>query len=196
MEFQDVIRKRKMIRSYLDKPIDREIVDHLLDNAIRAPSAGFSQGWGFLVLDTPEDTARFWAMSGEDPDPDSRWGKMRNAPVIIIPMANKQVYLDRYAEPDKGWTDKDEGRWPMPFWIIDTAFAAENLLLTVTDLGLAALFFGIIDPDLFRKTFNVPEEYEAIGAITVGYPAPDVPSPSLKRGRRSADDVVRRGNWS
>ncbi len=197
MEFQDVIRKRKMVRSYLDKPVDRETIDRILESAIRAPSAGFSQGWGFLVLDQPEDVQRFWEMNWPDRDADSRWPTMRNAPVIVIPMANKQEYLDRYAEPDKGWTDRDETRWPTPFWLVDTAFAAENILLTVTDLGLGALFFGVQDIPKFREAFDVPESYEPIGAIAIGHPAPgDRPSPSLKRGRRGIDDVVRRGRWS
>lgn len=197
MEFQDVIRKRKMIRSYLDKPVESEVIDHILDNAIRAPSAGFSQGWGFLVLDTPEDVQRYWETNWENRADDSRWPAMQNAPVIIIPMANKQAYLDRYAEPDKGWTDRDEGRWPTPFWLVDTSFAAQNILLTVTDLGLGALFFGIVDIPRFRRVFDVPDNYEPIGAISIGHPAPhDRPSPSLKRGRRGIDEVVRRGRWS
>ncbi|MFW6075119.1 MAG: nitroreductase family protein [Chloroflexota bacterium] len=197
MEFQDVIRKRKMYRSYLDKPVDPETIDLLLENAIRAPSAGFSQGWGFLVLDTPDDTRRFWEMNWDDRDQNPRWQTMENAPVIIIPMANKKAYIDRYAEPDKGWTDRDEGRWPTPFWITDTSFAAMNILLTVVDQGLGALFFGIRDIPRFRKTFNVPEEYEPIGAISIGHPDPsDRPSPSLKRGRTPISEVVRRGNWS
>jgi nitroreductase len=196
MEFQDVIHKRKMIRSYLDKPVERETVDFILENAIRAPSAGFSQGWGFLVLDEPEDLKRFWESNWPDRREDSRWPTMEHAPVIIIPLAHKQAYLDRYAEPDKGWTDKDEARWPVPFWIIDTAFAAENILLTVTDLGLGALFFGV-DTPRFREAFGVPEAYEPIGAISIGHPAPgDRKSPSLKRGRREIDEVVRRGRWS
>src|SRR5207302_500978 len=50
MEFQDVVRKRKMVRSFEDRPIPHESVERILANARRAPSAGFSQGWGFLVL--------------------------------------------------------------------------------------------------------------------------------------------------
>ena len=54
MEFQDVVRRRKMVRDYATDPVDPAIVDRALHNAVRAPNAGFSQGWGFLVLDTPE----------------------------------------------------------------------------------------------------------------------------------------------
>lgn len=60
MEFQDVVRKRRMVRSYEpDRPVPPDVVDRILRNGLRAPSAGFSQGWGFLVLDTPEDHDRF-----------------------------------------------------------------------------------------------------------------------------------------
>ena len=60
MEFQDVIRKRRMIRTYdLSRPIARATIERLVANAVRAPSAGFSQGWGFLVLDDQDDIARF-----------------------------------------------------------------------------------------------------------------------------------------
>ncbi len=53
MEFQDVVRSRRMIRSYADRPVDPPVVERLLSNAVRAPSAGFTQGWAFLVLDSP-----------------------------------------------------------------------------------------------------------------------------------------------
>ena len=60
MEFRDVVRRRRMVRKYDDRPVDPAVVDRMLEHATRAPSAGFSQGWAFLRLDTPEDLARFW----------------------------------------------------------------------------------------------------------------------------------------
>ena len=68
---------------------------------------------------------------------------MRRAPLIVVPHANRSAYLDRYAEPDKGWADKDADRWPVPYWHIDTGFAALLMLLTAVDEGLGACFFGI-----------------------------------------------------
>ena len=58
-------------------------------------------------------------------------------------MSNKSAYLDRYAEPDKGWTDRDECRWPVPYWDVDAGMAALLMLLTAVDEGLGACFFGI-----------------------------------------------------
>jgi nitroreductase len=194
VEFQDVIRKRKMVRNFQEQPIDPAVVELIMENAIRAPSAGFSQGWGFLLLDQPGDVERFWQVTWPDRE-NTAWPGLFNAPLIVVPMAHKQAYLDRYAEPDKGWTDKAESRWPSPFWTIDTSFAAMNILLTVVDQGLGALYFGITDFEKFRKAFGVPEEYEPVGAIAIGHPAPDRPSPSLKRGRRPVENVVHRGRW-
>jgi nitroreductase len=198
MEFQAVVDRRRMVRNYRPDPIDREIVDRLLANAIHAPSAGFSQGWGFLVLDSPDDVERFWACTTDPADEADTWLEgMKRAPVIVIPLSNKDAYLDRYAAPDKGWTDRDESRWPVPYWHIDAGMAALLMLLTATDEGLGACFFGIPPDylDSFRDSFGVPPEYTPIGAITVGHRAADRPSPSLKRGRRTPDQVVHRSHW-
>jgi len=197
MEFQDVIRKRKMVRSFEDRPVDHAIVERMLANAQRAPSAGFSQGWGFLVLEGRDEVKRYWDAIGDAPALTSGWPDLRNASVIVVCLSNKKAYLDRYAMPDKGWTDRDEKRWPVPYWDIDTGMAALNILLTVVDAGLGAVFFGVRDQVTLKKAFGIPDEYTAIGTIAIGHPKPkDRPSPSLKNvGRRKPADVVHRGKW-
>ena len=200
MEFREVVRRRRMVRRYADRPVDPAVVDRMLEHAQRAPNAGFSQGWAFLVLDEPEDVARFWRSTAGDrlEKPDSWLRGMTTAPVVIVPLSHKDAYLDRYAEPDKGWTDRDPARWPVPYWHIDTGFAALLMMLTAVDEGLVSCFFGI-PPErthAYREAFDVPSVFTPIGALTVGYPAPDRRSPSLKRGRRPVDQVVHRGRWS
>jgi nitroreductase len=200
MEFTEVVRRRRMVRNYdPDRPVPPELVDKLLDLAIRAPSAGFSQGWAFLVLDTPEDRDRFWAATRPDAEEDeSPWitGMMR-APVIVVPHSSREVYLDRYAEVDKGWSDRSETRWPVPYWHIDAGFASLLMLLGAVDAGLAACFFGVPADRTaaYRDAFEIPDSYTPIGAMTIGYPAPDRRSPSLKRGRRQLTEVTHRGRW-
>ena len=189
-----------MVRNYdPDRPVPPEVVERLLEHAIRAPSAGFSQGWGFLVLADGADRERFWRAATPESDLWQRWlVNMRSAPLIIVAHSNKSVYLDRYAQPDKGWTDRDERRWPVPYWDIDTGFASLLILLTAVDEGLGACFFGIPPEQIpgYRAEFGVPAEFTPIGAISVGYAAPDHRSGSLKRGRRPVADVVHRGQWS
>lgn len=195
-----MVRRRRMVRNYdPDRPVPAEIRDRLLAHALRAPSAGFAQGWAFLVLEEPADRDRFWQAATPRTEVWTNWlTSMRRAPLIIVPHANKGEYLDRYAQPDKGWTDRDESRWPVPYWDIDAGFASLLMLLTAVDEGLGACFFGI-PPEripVYRAEFEVPDAYTPIGAVSVGYRADDHRSGSLRRGHRSPDEVVHRGHWS
>lgn len=200
MEFQDVVRRRRMIREYADIPVDPAFIDRALSNAVRAPSAGFSQGWAFLVLDQPADVARFWEVSTAPGElPDSWLSGMQTAPVVVIPCSSKAAYLSRYAEPDKGWTDEDEARWPVPFWHMDAAMASLLILLTAVDEGLGACFFGI-EPHhdtAVRVAFGIPSDFDPVGAVTLGHRATEEgPSGSpTARKRRPLADVVHRGSW-
>ncbi|TDC53769.1 nitroreductase family protein [Jiangella ureilytica] len=198
MEFADVVTRRRMVRNYTDEPVDPAVVDRILTAGLHAPSAGFSQGWAFLLLDTPEDVARFWVAATPPGEGTDSWSAgLRRAPVLIVPLSSKAAYLDRYAEPDKGWTDRDEARWPAPYWDIDTGMAGLLMLLTVVDEGLGACFFGIPPERVggFRAEFGVPDDHKPIGVISVGHRAADRKSPSLRRGRRDLDAVVHRGGW-
>lgn len=192
MELRDAIRRRRMIRTYDSaRHVPRELVEDLLDLAIRAPSAGHTQGWRFLVLDTPLARDAFWAATSDGP-PDSWLRRLQTAPTLVIFFSDRLAYLDRYAEPDKGWTDRDESRWPVPYWHVDTGMAAMIFLLGAVEAGLGACFFGVPPdhwPALF-SAFNVPEGLAPVGVVSLGHPAPDRRSPSLKRGRRPLTDVL------
>jgi nitroreductase len=197
MDFQDVVRRRRMVRDYEERPVPEEVRERVLANALRAPSAGHSQGWAFLVVEEAGDRERFWA-AVTPPGEESPWSAgLRRAPLIVVALSHKQAYLDRYAEPDKGVTDRRESFWPVPYWDVDTGFAALLMLLTAVDAGLAACFAGIRPERTadFRSAFGVPEPFRPIGFVTIGYGAPDIPSPSLRRGRRTVEEVVHRGRW-
>jgi nitroreductase len=187
-----------MIRSYdPDRPVPREQLEILLNLAIRAPSAGHTQAWRFLVLDDITSRDLFWSVTTEDGSSNSWLDRLRTAPALIIFFSDRQAYLDRYAEPDKGWTDKDPDRWPVPYWHIDTGMAAMILLLAAQDEGLAACFFGVPKDRwaaLF-EAFHVPDGLEPIGVVSLGHPAPDLRSPSLKRGRRTLPEVLTYGSF-
>lgn len=201
MEFAEVVDRRRMVRDYSDAPVDPRVVDRALRAAVRAPNAGFSQGWGFVVLDQPEDVARWWRTTTDDVAAPDRWlrGMMR-APVVILPCSDKSAYLARYAEPDKAWDPADESRWAMPYWHLDTAMASLLILLTAVDEGLGACFFAIPVDRLaaVRRAYAIPEQVTPVGAITVGHPAAgSQPSGSPRRRvRRPLADIVHRGRWT
>ena len=195
-----MLRRRRMVRTYdPDRPVPPELVDKLIKHALRAPSAGFSQGWGFLVLHRaggPRALLVGDRRAGAGPD---AWlTRMRTAPLIIVALSNKSAYLDRYAQADKGWTDRDEARWPVPYWDIDTGFAALLIHLTAVNEGLGSLLLrpaGGTDrrfPGGVRRTGGVHPDR----GIDRGLPVADKRSPSLRRGHRPVDEVVHHGRWT
>jgi nitroreductase len=78
MDFQDVIRRRRMVRQFTADPVPQHSLDRIQANAVRGPSAGFCQGQAFLVL-TGDDLPRFWALAGEATRP-----SVHAAPMIIV----------------------------------------------------------------------------------------------------------------
>ncbi|HXJ27184.1 MAG TPA: nitroreductase family protein [Streptosporangiaceae bacterium] len=196
MEFSEVVRRRRMIRHYSSRPLDPEIIERVIANALRAPSAGFAQGWAFLALTDAADRARFWPFV---PDRVAGTPTMQEAPLVVVALASKDAYLDHYAQPGAPWPDRSEAHWAAPYWFVDTGMAALLMLLTAVDEGLGACFFGImpenIDP--FRAEFAVPLEYSPVGAVTIGYKADDLPPQSsrIEELRRDAAEVVHRGQW-
>src|ERR1051325_11755699 len=100
MEYLDVLRRRRMVRDYSNEPLDRDVVERILAAALRAPSAGFSQGWEFLALTEPEDRERFWPFVPTTVGP---FPPLRPAPLIVVPLSDKRAYLERYADQDMGW---------------------------------------------------------------------------------------------
>ena len=192
MELQEAIRTRRMVRTFdPDRPVPREALERILRNGTRAPSAGFSQGQAWLVLEG-ESLEKFWPIAGDGPGE-----SVRTAPLVILPFSSKRVYLERYAQQDKGWTDMDESRWPVPFWHIDTGMAAMLQLLTVVDEGLGALYFGIVPPQVqpVRDAYGVPDDYEPIGGLAIGYDA-ETAKRDLRSRRKPIEEIVHYGTWS
>ncbi len=192
-----MVDHRRMVRKYdVSKRVPVEMVEVILSNALRAPSAGFTQGWGFLVLDDRNDIVKFREAATPATDKDSWYAATFDAPLVIIPCSNRAAYFDRYAQPDKGMTDRSDAWWPAPYWDIDAGFASLLMLLTAVDRGLGACFFGIPKEKVapVGQSFGIPPEFTPIGAITVGYPAE--PPRDLRARRKPAGDVIHRGRWT
>ncbi len=201
MEFQEVVRKRRMVRAFDSTPLPRGVVERIVRNAQRGPSSGYTQGFEFLIFDGPGMTAKFWQhiASQEKANPAAN-AQVTSAPLIIVPLAHSQAYVRRYLEPDKLRAGRKTAEdWPAPYWFIDAAFAAMLVLLTAVDTGLGAYYFSLgatnVEIPPFQTAFDIPQEYYPIGAIAIGYPLPDSRSPSLKRGRRPKAEVMHFGKW-
>jgi nitroreductase len=201
MEFTEVLRRRRMIRSYdTARPVPSQALEAVLAAALRAPSAGFTQGTSLLVLSSAPDCETFWRVCG---DADSAWSRgMRTAPVLIAVWTSEEAYLDRYAEPDKGWTDRDPARWSAPYWFVDAGMASMAALLSAIDQDLGACFFGIPADRIaaVRESFGVPPSQLSVGVISIGYPGsgPDtraVTGSPARRPRKAPSELIHHGVW-
>jgi len=188
MDFQDVIRHRRMVRQFTADPVPQRSLDRILANSVRGPSAGFCQGQAFLVL-TGDDLPRFWAIAGE-----ATYPSVQTAPLVIVPLSCKRIYIDAYVQEDPSWADNS--RWPMPFWHLDTAMATLLILLTAVDEGLGAVYFGIVDHETrsLRTEFGIPDDHEPIGAIAIGRDA-ETERANLASRRRPLADMIHYGQW-
>jgi nitroreductase len=196
MNFADIVHKRRMVRNFTDEPVAPETVERLLDLARRAPSAGYSQGQAFIVVTRPELKQQIATLCGEESYVEKGFAPfISSAPVLVIPCTSEAVYHRRYQEADKVRDDGAEIEWPVPYWFMDIGCAVMILLLAVVDEGLAAGFAGTHDLDALRHLLNIPSEVTPVGVIPIGHPAPDKPSPSLKRGRKPTAQVVHYEGW-
>lgn len=200
MSFTDVVRARRMVRSFLTDPVDPEILDEMLTLAAKAPSAGNTPGTHFVILEGAEQTQRYWDLTlSSERRARFPWPRLLNAPVLVLPCGDRNAYLARYSESDKSHSGlgASADAWQIPYWHVDTAMATMTLLHAAVEQGLGALFFGLFDNETaVSKAFGIPPGVQPIGTVAIGYPDnADRPSQSAKRGRPSLDDVVHRGEW-
>jgi nitroreductase len=190
MDFTRTVLERRMIRTFKPDPVPREKLKRILSLAQRYPSAGYSQEVAYVVVTDKEKREKLMKLR------DLR----SNAPVLLIPCASEKIVHDRYHEADKIRSGGKEIDWPIPFWYFDVGCSCMLVFLAAVNEGLAASFagsVGIFKPGLLREELGIPEDYEPVGVLSLGYPdyGKDVPSPSLKRGRKPPRDFAHYEKW-
>jgi nitroreductase len=206
MEFQEVVRRRRMVRSYSPEPVEPAVVERILANALHAPSAGFAQGWAFLLLDTAEDVGRFWAActppaAAEEPD---AWLRgMRTAPVVIVPLSHEAAYVDRYSEPDKtrggreadrGAADRGAADRPDPDPVGTDRLDTDRLTARWPvpywhmDTAMASLLMLLtaVDAGLGACFFGIPASRTDALRVEFGVPEDQMPIGAITLGHRAA----------
>ncbi len=191
-----------MTRSFASRRVPDDVLNNLIDLASRAPSAGKAQGWHVVAL-LDADVASFWDVTlPPDRRASFRWQQLLDAPVILLPFADRQAYIDRYSEPDKQSTGLGTGpdAWPTPYWTVDASMSMMTLLLAAEDAGLGALLFAVFNgEDDLRSTLRIPDRLDMLGAIALGYPDTssddDGHGRSAGRPRRTVDEIMHRGRW-
>jgi nitroreductase len=195
MEFQEVVRKRRMVRHFKNIDVPKEKIDIILQLAQHAPSAGFSQGVAYVVVMDKYTKKKLAELQGEEEYTRAgfhRW--ISEAPVAMVACVSEKIYHDRYREPDK-LKDGKEIKWPTPYWFFDVGVSCMIVMLAAVDLGLASAFSGVTRVREVKELLSIPEHFHPVGVISIGYGDRDVKSPSLKRGRKPWSEFVHYEKW-
>ena len=197
MEFAELVMKRRTVRRFEETPVEHEVLEKIARLAQHVPSAGFSQGQRVVIVTDPEIRRQvaetcmeaFYVEAGMGP-----W--ISQCAAQFIPCVSRDIYLRRYAEPDKlPEGEEQDTDWPTPYWWVDIGKTSMVLMLAAHDAGLAAGFAGPMDIAGLKTLLDIPEEFHPIGVIPVGRPLPDVRSPSLKRGWLPFEDFAHWERW-
>lgn len=142
MNVFDAIRARKSVRAYDSRPIPRETIDKILESGRLAPSAMNYQPWHFVVVTDPKKRE---VLS------ESRYAKfLVESPVVIVGCANT----------------KKSPKWSP----VDVTIAMQQMVLAATAEGLGTCWIGSFSEDRVRTLLEVPEEYNVVAMLAVGYP--------------------------
>jgi nitroreductase len=200
-EFRELVRRRRMVRSFTDEPVAPDIVRRIMDTARRGPTGGHSQGVEFVVVTEPATRAAIAAPAQETLDISGHHNFIAQAPVHVVICISPEIYRSRYREADKMAVVADvseEELWKVPYWYQDAGSALMLLLLAALDEGIAAAFVGG-DADLLHQLLGIPEDFIPVGIALLGHEAPDARSfgdvSAKKRPRRAFDEVVHSEHW-
>lgn len=169
MDVIEVIKKRRSVRSYTDRPVERDKIQRLLEAARSAPSASNRQEWRFVVVtDKKRRAALAEAANNQE--------FVAQAPVVIAACAEHDGHVMRCGQA---------------CYPIDVAIAVDHMALQATAEGLGTCWIGAFYEDKVRQILGIPEEIRVVELLTVGYAA-DTPGP---RARLPLKRIVHWETW-
>jgi nitroreductase len=180
----DLIRRRWSPRAFSERPIEPEKLRSVLEAARWAPSSRNEQPWAYLVAtrDNPED---YEALAGVLMDSNRAWAG--NAPVLILTIAHTR--LEKDGQPNR-------------HSFHDLGQATANLIFQATALGLAAHQMGGFRADAAKERFRIPDGWEPVSVIALGYPGDAESLPDslrerekARRRRKPLEEFVFSGTW-
>jgi len=168
MELMQVIRARRSIRNYLDRPVEEEKLLAVLEAGRLAPSARNMQDWRFIVVSDPATRQRL-AEAARDQQ------FVAQAPLVIAACGTSDLVMT----------------CGQPAYAIDVAIALDHMTLAAASLGLGSCWIGAFYEDRVKQILAVPPEVRVVALLPLGYPA-DMPAP---RPRKSLENIAAREHW-
>jgi nitroreductase len=180
----DLLKTRWSPRAFSSRKIEREQVLSLFEAARWAPSGGNLQPWFFIVADDQDQEAHL-LFSQIMSERNAGWAKQ--APILVLAVAQ---------------TERSEGQ-PNPWAYYDLGQAVAHLNLQASAFDLSIHQIGGFDKDKARKLLQIPEGYDPVTMIAIGYQGnhSDLPEDLQKREmqprvRKPVDEFVFRGTWN
>jgi nitroreductase len=169
MDFFDVVRDRRSIRSYRDAPVADEVLEQVLEAARLAPSASNRQEWKFVVVRDADLRAQLvGAARGQQ--------FVGQAPVVIAACAMQRDHVMSCGHPSH---------------LIDVAIALEHLALAARALELGTCWIGAFDQQKVRELLGIPRTVDVVELMTLGYPT-EWPDP---RDRKTLEQIAAYDGW-
>lgn len=185
MSLDELLRQRRMVRDYLPTPLDSQQLLQVLERALRAPTAGHSQGVSLVAVTEQEKRAAIARAADE-----AAWvargypAWLSVAPAHVVLCAEPDVYRQRYQESDKN-SARHPDSWPVPYWYVDAGAAFMTLLLAAAEQGWAAGFQGIHNFHNLAELLGLPAGAHPLGVVTLGHAASRRAGSSTRRGTRA-----------
>jgi nitroreductase len=170
MNVIDAIKKRKSVRDFLDKPVDDEKLNAIIEAGRLAPSASNRQEWRFIIVKN-EALRREIALAAKGQK------FVGEAPVIIVACAETDNHVMLC------------GQLTYP---IDVAIALDHMSLAATELGLGSCWIGAFEEIKVKSILGIPDEVRVVELMPIGYPAD--PAQKIK-DRLSFKDIVMYEKW-
>lgn len=155
--FQKLVRCRRSVRRYIDRPVEREKLIACLEAARLAPSAENVQPWRFLIIDEPGVKERFAAGVFSGIYRFTRFAA--KAPVLILILARPDLLANRIGKQIQR----------VSFYLIDVGIAGAQLALQAEEFGLGTCWIGWFNQRRARRFFRIPRRYKIVCLMAMGY---------------------------
>jgi nitroreductase len=173
--FQQLVKSRRSIRRFLDKPVERDKILTCIEAARLAPSADNVQPWRFLIIDDPDLKSRFAKEVFSGIYFVTKFAA--KAPVIILILARLDIIANRIGKQIQN----------IHYYYIDTGIAGEHLVLQAEELGLGTCWIGWFNPRKARKFLKIPRKYKIVSLMVMGYYER---KPSRERKRKKLEEIA------
>ena len=157
MDFLDIIRHRKSVRDFLNKPVEREKVMACLEAARLAPSACNSQPWKFVVVDDKQLKDKLCKAAFGGVYFTNSFCK--TAPIIVAVVSEKGKFIARIGGAFRG----------TKYYLIDIGIACEHFILQAEELGLGTCWIGWFNERAVKSVLNIPQQKKIDVLIALGY---------------------------